>query len=838
MHLWSSLSRSARSSSSVTRLAQRWRPHTHVPRQRYISALAEHQQDDTETLSVPKNAKSSVSDSKDSAYLDFLLGGYGQPEDEPTVETRKAETPSKQTAGSRKSRTAVRSSPAHSKHSPEQAARARLKARKTARLARGSSTTISIRSELRTSAVFSSDWNTRYCKISASYDRILSISGQDVANSPELHFTPEASRRVERIVGQMDENPDETIRMKRFAQEYNKLERELWSETALWLLCYDKVKLMTFLRLTHTMLYPPINWIEDCYSVLAKSFDQGYQLRPARFGALSKASSSHEIANAESGGKEATRRNFRELAKIMLLLMDRETNEQFIFIGGWVKLLLPWVSNEQVLELWANIKFDKVKMHQYTYLHFSEHFAKSGQIERALEALLEAARLGGPRFVETVAFRYGCSTLLRRSANEPDGLRVTLRLVEHLAGLGLKLNSDLYTIIMLNAVDAGDLETMQNVYRAMQEQHILPTKFTYAVRLKACKLDVDNAGMLRDVIEEAIQFGDLRTNSIVCFEIMHCLALHHSKHNPDTAFATLSAAYDQFYDRAPLEQIGLPLSAPPPPARNLSSDSPKRMQPTRHILGIMLWTYLAHNSEAKEASTMYNRWREIIQSGAETDRALISCVETPHFSNIFLQHFMRSKHTLLQATRVVKDLQTPLSPSSATSTAALKSIQSPPNIHTWSIFLHGFSARGELKLAEQVLTYMRKRQMEPNVVTWTSLITAYARNQNEEGLVDVLRRSEQSGLVWNDWTRKGVGRFRDQERLREALRRQRLERELDFSGDLRAELEERLGGSWEGEGEGGKDGMPERVPDAFDRVGADGGVSDLPADVVDKSISG
>ncbi|KAK3673709.1 hypothetical protein LTR78_006262 [Recurvomyces mirabilis] len=834
MHLWSSLSRSARSSSSVTRLAQRWHPHTHVPRQRYISALAERQQDDKETISVSKHAKSPSSESKDSAYLDFLLGGYGQPEDEATVETRKAETPPKKTAGSRKSRTAVRSSPAHSKHSPEQAARARLKARKTARLARGSSTTISIRSELRTSAVFSSDWNTRYCKISASYDRLLSTPGQDVANSPELHFKPEASRRIERIIGQMDENPDETIRFKPFAQEYNKLERELWSETALWLLCYDKVKLMTFLRLTHKMLYPPINWVEDCYSILAKYFDQAYHLRPARFGAIRKASWSHEIANAELGEKEATRRNFRELAKIMLLLMDRETNEQFIFIGGWVKLLLPWISNEQVLELWANIKLDKVKLHQYTYLHFSEHFAKSGQIERALEALLEAARLGGPRFVETVAFRYGCSALLRRSANEPDGLRVTLCLVEHLAGLGLKLNSDLYTIIMLNAVDAGDLETMQNVYRAMQEQHILPTKFTYAVRLKACKLDIDNADMLRDVIEEAIQFGDLRTNSIVCFEIMHCLALHHSKHNPDTAFATLSAAYDQFYDRAPLEQLGLPLSAPAPSATNLSSDSPKRMQPTRHILGIMLWTYLAHNSKAQEAIAMYNRWREIIQSGAETDRALISCVETPHFSNIFLQHFMRSKHSLLQATRVVKDLQTPLSISSTT----LNLTQSPPNIHTWSIFLHGFSARGELRLAEQVLTYMREKKMEPNVVTWTSLITAYARNQNEEGLVDVLRRSEQSGLVWNDWTRKGVGRFRNQERLREALRRQRLERELDFSGDLTGGLVRRLGGIRGGEGEGGKDGMAERVPDAFNLVGADGRVSDLPADVVDMSISG
>jgi len=381
---------------------------------------------------------------------------------------------------------------------------------------------------------------------------------------------------------------------------------------------------------------------------------------------------------------------------------------------------------------------------------------------------------------------------------------------------------------MLNATDAGDLETLQNVYHAMQEQRIPPTQFTYAVRLKACKLDIDNANLLRDVIEEAIQFGDIRTNSIVCFEILHCLALHHGKHNPKTAFATLSAAYDQFYDRAPLEQLGLPLSAPLPPGANVSSDSLERMQPTRHIICIMLWTYLAHNSTAQEAPAMYKRWREIVQSGAETDRALISCVETPHFSNIFLQHFMRRKQTLLQASQVVKDLQTPLP---VFSTAAkMNFVESAPNIHTWSIFMHGFAARGEVRLAEQVLRYMRNKGMEPNVVTWTSLITAYAQTQNEEGLVDVLRRSEQSGLVWNDWTRRGVGRFRDQERLRDLLRKQKLEQDLDFSGDLKGGLEKRLGGSGENEAE--KEVVEVRAPDAFDRTGVSSGLGDSSTDLV------
>lgn len=90
---------------------------------------------------------------------------------------------------------------------------------------------------------------------------------------------------------------------------------------------------------------------------------------------------------------------------------------------------------------------------------------------------------------------------------------------------------------------------------------------------------------------------------------------------------------------------------------------------------------------------------------------------------------------------------------------------------------------------------MRSKGIEPNDVTWNTLITGYARAQDVERTVETVRRAEERGMVWDAWTHKGLRKLRNQERLREELRAKRMEKNLDFSDELKNGIGERLSGA-------------------------------------------
>jgi pentatricopeptide repeat protein len=125
-------------------------------------------------------------------------------------------------------------------------------------------------------------------------------------------------------------------------------------------------------------------------------------------------------------------------------------------------------------------------------------------------------------------------------------------------------------------------------------------------------------------------------------------------------------------------------------------------------------------------------------------------------------------------------------------------------VQTWSIFLLGFTQHGQMKLAEQVQTYMRKQGIEPNHVTWNTLIRGYAQVQDAENAAATLREAERAGMVWDVWTHKGLRRLRDRRKLEEELRKLRVADQLDFTGELKEGIAHRLQAqaNWQMEGFG------------------------------------
>ncbi|WPG98271.1 pentatricopeptide repeat-containing protein, chloroplastic [Acrodontium crateriforme] len=612
----------------------------------------------------------------------------------------------------------------------------------------------SLKTVQRPSANFSSSWNTNFSEISKQYDRLAGDDYQKPTQS--LSLDPKAAEWAEILLQQMKGGVG-TIHIESFARQYQKIGREVWSQATLWLLNNDKARVLDFLLATHTApFYPPINFVEDCLQHLAEYCDH---LNP-------------------SDAKDYS----AKLINAFCILADRQNTERLQIRSSFVRLILPHSTHEQVSKLYGAAKVCQVKQHPYTLHHISAFFAKSGHLEQAIDALLEARAAGAD--MNSVAFRSNCSTLLRQSIQHPGGMRMCLRLINNLVKVGVTLTNQLCNIIMLNAVEARDFNTVFSVYHSLREQGLKPDAYTFGILLKACKVDIDNADALKNTIEDAIASGTVRDNVVVSTSILDCLAVHHAKHNPRTAYSTVINAYTELFDVAPLKQLGLDLPGPSSllPPEPVEKPTAQLMQPSPHAINIVLAIYLQHGPANRDARQIYNNWRNLVKTGVEP---LASLATTTYTSLVFLLNFIQSKSTLIHATRIVKDMQTML-PSAA------NVVQHPPDVQIWSVFLHGFTKHGQMKLAEQVLEYMRSKGIEPNEITWNTLLAGYAEEQDMDGLLGTLRRLDQSGIAYDRFTYSGLRRFRNKQKLKNVLAQAQFEKNMDFTADLKKSLQQRM----------------------------------------------
>ena len=437
------------------------------------------------------------------------------------------------------------------------------------------------------------------------------------------------------------------------------------------------------------------------------------------------------------------------------------------------------LTDEALSDVYRNLKASShTKVGPRTWLEFASSFTERHKGDQALDALLEVKNAGGD--VDEIYFRKICSILLRRAASMPGGLRACIRIVDTLVKIGVTLNNNLTNIIMLNAVEAGDLKTAMDIYHSMRDHGLQPDKYTFAILLKACKSSIDDAELLNETIRAAIGGIDILEAPIVTTEILHCLALHHTKHHSDNAFETVADAYAQLYSLAPLRLVGL---LPEKLSHIDNQEGQKRPQPRPQDIYILLATFLeqsfASNHTVTQAYETWQRFKHAIESGQEP---FASMVTTDHIFNAFLCTFIKTKKGLLHAAEVVKYMQLPQD-------SGTKYTRIRPTVQTWSIFVSGFTRHGQMHLAEQLLTYMKNKGIQPNVVTYNTLIGGYAKNQDMEGVMDSVKRLETDGFTWDRWTLGNLHRFRDQGKLEAEMRR---EKSLDFTEDLKQNLETRI----------------------------------------------
>lgn len=443
-----------------------------------------------------------------------------------------------------------------------------------------------------------------------------------------------------------------------------------------------------------------------------------------------------------------------------------------------------------LLEVFEHLKSKPMVSHVNwrTWGRLAMALANKDLCDHALDALLRSKQAGAD--TSGVPFLSTCSVILRRSLRLPGGMRVCIRIVERLTEIGVPLNSHLSAIIMLNAVDAGDVSTAFSIYHSLHEHGLRGDAYHFAALLKACKADIDNAEMLNEVIRAAISNINVSEAPVVATEILHCLALHHTKHNPETAYRTVTDAFAQLFDVSPVYRLGiLPEKQSPP----LSTDQ-KRQLPPPQAMYVLLATFLEQaflrTSSTGIARDLWQRVKDVTNQGMEP---FATMAQTDHLFNAILVHLIRTKKGLIAAADVMKYMQEPSAPDA-------KYKRCVPTVQTWSIFLHGFSRHGQMELAEQVHGYMRKKGIEPDRVTYNILIGGYAAEQDVENVMNNIRRMEADGNSWDTFTLGNAKRLRRAARSRldpDVLQRINGGRSLsdaylDFTSDLKAGIGEKL----------------------------------------------
>lgn len=561
--------------------------------------------------------------------------------------------------------------------------------------------------------VFSADgnalyWNHHFAKLNARHDTALTHDFTPRATPNLIFLSRKWAIRIlsAKKFGDLEE----------MATLLGRDWRRKWMHALLWTMANSIDDTIRLLEITHLSPYLPAAYITDALAFVVQH-------------------------HAKYSISDDTRKH---LVHVICTIMERPGTTPLQITGNTLRRLLQLCTEDEISRLFESVVLSGTLLHWNTRLHYSTYLAHHGRFDQALDMLLDAVSDGAD--VGSRQFESCCATILRKAADQPDGLRVSLRLVQNLSDIGVTLNVQLCNIVMLNAVEANDLKTAFSIYHSLVDNDLHADEYTHAILLKGCKTVIENSETLNTTIRQAIADVEVRNLNVVATEIVHCLCLHHFQIDPENAFTTVSEAYTQLFDTEALVNLGIL------PQRYMNK-SMNRMKPTIPVLGIMVAAHLQNVVQSQSRNIghiheLYRRWRSLVEHDV---RPHGHTANKDYIFNSFLMAFVQDPTGLSYAAEVIRDMQTPL-PNNRS--------QAKPSVRTWSIFLHGFAKHGKMELAEQVLTYMREKNMKPNEVTWNSLIGGYARLGKSNETVETFVRMRDEGFEADTVTQRHFGKIK------------------------------------------------------------------------------
>ncbi|KAF2431797.1 hypothetical protein EJ08DRAFT_164686 [Tothia fuscella] len=497
----------------------------------------------------------------------------------------------------------------------------------------------------------------------------------------------------------------------------------IWSNMMLWVLRQYPTWAAHVLVATYTPPYPPFYMVADVLQNLA-----GFYLQKAE---------RHTIAQ-DAG----------EYLQALHHLLDVCAEPRPHLTQKTIFLFLSRGTLEQCHQFYNTLVNKNVVISHDSYLHFAFFFGLKGDFERALDALHEAVRTGVD--VSSWKFLSTFNKILRWCVTNPEGYHSMSYIVSSLLEMGGQMNLRLYNVLILNAVEAGDMKTALHIFNLLEENNAKPDRFTYQALLRGAR-DSENLGLVKNVARMAEEYWETEPDVHLATNILFCLFVRSSRPNndPRRQFETMLRTYSRFFKPEILIELGILsernrltfFGTTSSTHRTAATFGSKRSEPTIPAINIMLATYLAGNPSTSKLDVMFQNFTSWIhgpERNEERRKQFLGLAMTEHTYNFFLLAYARNAENLQKCTAVVHTMSlgidaTLLPPD--TSDQANEPVRPPqPSVRTFSVLLHAFSSHGQTAAAEKVLQVMQKRGLQPNEVTYATLVRGYAKNQDVKGI--------------------------------------------------------------------------------------------------------
>lgn len=586
---------------------------------------------------------------------------------------------------------------------------------------------------------FSSTWTMGFALLNAAFDRL----------------NPKHCRSATLVVHPRAEEVLQGGRDRSIQRWWNKLNprfrRTIWPHVMLWLMYHSPDRALQALLATYTEPYPPPYAVMNVVDYIVS-----YQ-----FGDIPKYEGTVPP----------------EFLVALYTLLDLLGNKNIPMSQKSIYQLLVHCSPEQAITLYDTLAAKNIVINRDTLLHFAHYFGRRGDYDRALQYLHASVDAGAD--ASSSRFKSACIEMLRESARQADGYHASSQIVSRLLQMGVELDTPLYNVLMLNAIEAGDLEVAIQIFDLIEQHQIRPNAFTYAILLKGCKSGFDS-GFSEMVVESAAEMAKRTSNPYIATQVLHHVYLQHKRamlsnesdgKRPDSqSIRTVLRTFSEFFDSKVLHKLRLlrkpvgrskpPVISPPVPALNI-------------VIAALLEA-ASHRALPPELDFDVNKAYSVFQSLVNKgDSSVVQLAESDHVYNAFLMAFGTRSETLSMCPVILKDMNEPLPPVVADTVNPLtnnlcKRVQ--PSTYTFNILLYSFLRHDQAAAAHKVLDLMQKRNIERDQVTWNTLISKCSYMQDVDHAVDAMRQMELRGIEMDRYTLESLSKIKDRDRLTNALK--------------------------------------------------------------------
>ncbi|KFY70059.1 hypothetical protein V499_09488 [Pseudogymnoascus sp. VKM F-103] len=384
-------------------------------------------------------------------------------------------------------------------------------------------------------------------------------------------------------------------------------------------------------------------------------------------------------------------------------------------------------------------------------LHFVDFLARRGATDSAVTLLGSMHRDKVVDFTEPRVTSI-CATLLRCSQQNPDAIHSESHIYSLLLEWGIRPSIIFYTILAHNAFESWDHETAWKIYDMIIENDIEPSDHTYSIFLHNAKLRKDQEAL--ENILNGVKANNIR-NEYVATDLLHAMLLLHenqarnlrgdeARASSESLFQRMVLLYSTYFELSPLEDLAPEYFTLD---RKLSPEAEgRRMHPDCATLSLMVSTVIRCRVEQSELPLFYNRFKGLVDAGHPD---FVNVATEVNVFNAFIKALGKDRDTLPFSTQILGDM---LGAEASGVKAQSTDIESndrkrmvSPTVQTWSILVHAFMTQGQPRAAEKLVAMMRRRGVDPNKITWNTLITGYLQMQNMAGAMHSYDRAKEEG---------------------------------------------------------------------------------------------